>query len=53
MAPSFSIAAWEIPWTEDPGRVVKRVTELSFQLFYYFLNLFFIFGLMTCGILLP
>ena len=21
MAPHFSILAWEIPWTEDPGRL--------------------------------
>ena len=27
MATHSSILAWEIPWTEEPGRLVPRVTE--------------------------
>ena len=27
MAFHFSIPSWEIPWTEEPGRLVHRVTK--------------------------
>ena len=27
MATHFSILAWEIPWTEEPGRLVHGVTR--------------------------
>ena len=32
MATHSSILAWEIPWTEEPGRLVPRVTESWTQL---------------------
>ena len=32
MSVHSSILAWEIPWTEEPGRLVPRVTESWTQL---------------------
>ena len=37
MAPHSSTLAWKIPWTEEPGRVVKGWTQLSdFTLTFHF-----------------
>ena len=29
MATSFTILAWEIPWTEEPGRLQSMVSQID------------------------